>query len=86
MTHYGAFMLATELIGQTATFDEVMAEIRRQVPGARLQAEGLPLTIAPGLSEEGLEQLLPGRQSTSLADGRGHAAALPDGLSATGHG
>ena len=57
------------LIGQTATVDEVMAEIRRQVPGARLQAEGPPLTIAPGLSEEGLEQLLPGRQITSLADG-----------------
>lgn len=57
------------LVGETATVDEVMAEIRRQVPGARLQAEGPPLMIAPGLSEEGLQQLLPGRQSTSLAQG-----------------
>lgn len=57
------------LVGQTATVDEVMAEIRRQAPGARLQAEGPPLTIAPGLCEEGLEQLLPGRQTTSLPEG-----------------
>lgn len=57
------------LVGQTATVDEVMAEIRRQAPGAQLQAEGPPLTIAPDLNEEGLDQLLPGRQITSLADG-----------------
>lgn len=57
------------LVGETATVDEVMAEIRRQVPGAQLQAAGAPLTIAPGLSEEGLAQLLPGRQSTLLAKG-----------------
>lgn len=57
------------LVGETATVDAVMAEIRRQVPGARLQAEGPPLTIAPGLNEEGLDQLLPGRQITALADG-----------------
>lgn len=57
------------LVGETATVDEVMAEIRRQVPGAQLQAEGPPLTIAPGLSEEGLAQLLPDRQSTRLAQG-----------------
>lgn len=57
------------LVGEIATVDEVMAEIRRQAPGARLQAEGPPLTIAPGLNEEGLDQLLPGCQRTSLADG-----------------
>jgi len=57
------------LVGETATVEEVMAEIRRQAPGAQLQAEGPPLTIAPGLNEEGLAQLLPGRQRTSLADG-----------------
>ncbi|MEO6322195.1 MAG: nucleoside-diphosphate sugar epimerase, partial [Polaromonas sp.] len=48
---------------------EVMAEIRRQVPGARLQAEGPPLTIAPGLSEEGLDAWLPERQTRPLAQG-----------------
>lgn len=57
------------LVGEIVTVDEVMAEIRRQAPGARLQAEGPPLTIAPGLNEEGLDQLLPGRQKTCLADG-----------------
>jgi UDP-glucose 4-epimerase len=57
------------LVGEAATVDEVMDEIRRQVPGAHLQAEGPPLTIAAGLNEEGLDQLLPGRQITSLADG-----------------
>lgn len=57
------------LVGEIATVDAVMAEIRRQVPGARLQAEGPPLTIAPGLNEEGLDRLLPGHKRTSLADG-----------------
>ncbi|MFC5522140.1 NAD-dependent epimerase/dehydratase family protein [Polaromonas jejuensis] len=57
------------LVGQLATVEEVMAEIRRQVPGARLRAEGPPLTIAPGIREEGLEALLPQRQFTSLAQG-----------------
>lgn len=57
------------LVGETATVDQVMAEIRRQVPGAQLDAAGPPLTIAPGLDEEGLGALLPGRQRTSLAQG-----------------
>lgn len=57
------------LVGEIATVDQVMAEIRRQVPGAQLQAEGPPLTIAPGLNEEGLDALLPGRQTTLLAQG-----------------
>ncbi|WP_283957669.1 hypothetical protein [Ramlibacter sp. 2FC] len=30
---------------------------------------GPPLTIAPGLDEEGLDALLPGRQRTTLAQG-----------------
>jgi len=57
------------LVGETATVDEVIAEIRRRVPGARIDAAGPPLTIAPGLSEEGLDTLLPGRQRTTLAQG-----------------
>lgn len=57
------------LVGQSATVDEVMAEIRRQAPGAQLKAEGPPLTIAPGLGEEGLDALLPERQATPLAQG-----------------
>lgn len=57
------------LVGQVATVDEVIAEIGRQVPGAQLKAEGPPLTIAPGISEEGLDALLPQRQRTGLARG-----------------
>jgi nucleoside-diphosphate-sugar epimerase len=57
------------LVGQRTTVDEVIAEIRRQVPGAQLYAAGPPLTIAPGITEEGLGALLPLRQPTSLAQG-----------------
>ncbi|MDO8285030.1 MAG: NAD-dependent epimerase/dehydratase [Rhodoferax sp.] len=57
------------LVGQVATVDEVITEIRRQVPAAQLSAEGPPLTIAPGITEEGLNALLPQRQQTGLAQG-----------------
>jgi len=57
------------LVGQVHSVDEVMAEIRRLAPGARLDAAGPPLTIAPGITETGLDQLLPQRQITPLAEG-----------------
>lgn len=57
------------MIGETATMDEVMAEIRRQVPAAELRAEGQPLTIADGIGEDGLDAFLPGRQKTTLVQG-----------------
>lgn len=57
------------LVGESATVEEFIAEIRRQVPGARLNAEGPPLTIASGIAEEGLDALLPPRQRTSLSGG-----------------
>jgi nucleoside-diphosphate-sugar epimerase len=57
------------LVGQVATVDEVITEIRRQVPGAQLSADGPPLTIASGITEEGLDALLPQRQQTGLAQG-----------------
>jgi nucleoside-diphosphate-sugar epimerase len=57
------------LVGEPATVDEVIAEIRRQVPGARLDAQGPPLTIASGITEEGLEALLACSQRTSLSHG-----------------
>jgi hypothetical protein len=57
------------LIGDVVAVDEVLAEIRRNVPDARLSASGPPLPIAPGIAEEGLDDLLPGRQRTSLAQG-----------------
>ena len=60
---------ACNLVGQVHSVDEVMDEIRRQVPAAALRAEGPPLTIAAGIGEEGLAEWLPGRQVTSLAQG-----------------
>lgn len=57
------------VIGDVVMVDEVLAEIRRNVPDARLSASGPPLPIAAGIREEGLDELLPGRQRTSLAHG-----------------
>jgi UDP-glucose 4-epimerase len=57
------------VIGDMVRVDDVLAEIRRNVPAARLSASGPPLPIAPGIREEGLDDLLPGRQRTSLAQG-----------------
>lgn len=57
------------LVGQVATVDEVITEIRRQLPAAQLSAEGPPLTIASGITEEGLAALLPQRLQTGLAQG-----------------
>lgn len=57
------------MVGVRASMDQVMDEIRRQAPAARLRAEGQPLTIAEGISEDGLDTLLPGRQKTSLTQG-----------------
>ena len=57
------------MVGETATMDQVMAEIRRLVPAAQLRAEGRPLMIAEGITEDGLDALLPGRQKTTLAQG-----------------
>jgi UDP-glucose 4-epimerase len=57
------------VIGDVVSVDDVLAEIRRNVPDARLSASGPPLPIAPGIAEDGLDDLLPGRQRTSLAQG-----------------
>ena len=57
------------VIGDVATAEDVLAEIRRNVPDARLTASGPPLPIAPGIAEPGLDDMFPGRQRTSLAQG-----------------
>ncbi|MFT3720449.1 NAD-dependent epimerase/dehydratase family protein [Pseudorhodoferax sp.] len=57
------------LAGTVHTVDEVIAEIRRQVPGARLDAAGPPLGIAPDIGEDGLDAWFPDRPRTTLADG-----------------
>jgi nucleoside-diphosphate-sugar epimerase len=57
------------LVGESVTVDEVISEIRRHVPDAQLNAQGPPLTIASGITEEGLHVLLPRAQRVSLSRG-----------------
>lgn len=57
------------LMGESVTIDQVIAEIRRVVPGAQLSQSGPPVPIASGMDEAGLDAFMPGRQKTSLAEG-----------------
>lgn len=57
------------VIGEVVAVEDVLAEIRRNVPNAGLSTSGPPLPIAPGIREEGLEAFMPGRLRTSLAQG-----------------
>jgi nucleoside-diphosphate-sugar epimerase len=57
------------LVGAVHGVDEVIAEIRRQVPGARITADGAPLGIAVDVGEDGLDAWFPDRPRTSLAAG-----------------
>jgi UDP-glucose 4-epimerase len=57
------------VIGDVATAEDVLAEIRRNVPAARLSASGPPLPIAAGIAESGLDDMFPERHRTSLAQG-----------------
>lgn len=56
-------------VGETASMDDVLVEIRRVVPDARVSAEGPPLPIAIGQSEAELDDFFPNRPRTSLAEG-----------------
>jgi nucleoside-diphosphate-sugar epimerase len=60
---------AYNLIGEVATVEQVLLEIRRNVPDARLSQSGPPLPIAAGVEEEGLNEFMPERPRTSLAAG-----------------
>lgn len=57
------------LVGEELAVDAVLAEIRRQVPDARLSVDGPPLPISPGIAQESLDDLLPADRRTSLAQG-----------------
>lgn len=57
------------LVGEVHTVDAVLDEIRRQVPGAQLAAEGRPLTIAADVDEAGLDDWFADRPLTALRDG-----------------
>jgi len=58
-----------DLPGVIASMDEVIAEIGRQVPGARLSASGPPLPIAPDIAATDFSAVLGAQPVTSLADG-----------------
>ena len=58
-----------DLPGVVASMDEVIAEICRRVPGARLAAGGPPLPIAPDVAPADLSAVLGAQPVTSLADG-----------------
>jgi UDP-glucose 4-epimerase len=61
---------AFSLVGEVATVDEVMAEIRRQVPEARLTAAGPHLPITPNLATDPrLPEVLGPLPRTRLVEG-----------------
>ena len=63
----GAHVL--NMAGVKATVDDVIAEIARQVPGARIDAKGPPLPIAADLRSDDLGPVLGLIRTTSLGDG-----------------
>jgi len=59
------------LQGETASTERIVECIRAVAPGARVQAQGVPMPIAPVLAEDGLRELIPGLMETPLAQGIG---------------
>lgn len=57
------------LVGEEADVEQVIAEIRRHVPGARLAAEGPPLPLAPGVLADDTAAVLGPVRHTPLAAG-----------------
>ena len=63
----GAFVL--DMPGVVTSIDELIAEIRRQVPGARIDACGPPLPVAADVAPGDLAAVLGPQPVTSLAAG-----------------
>lgn len=63
----GAHVL--NMAGVRATVDDVIAEIVRQVPGARVDAKGPPLPISGDIRSDALDPVLGLTRTTSLAEG-----------------
>jgi UDP-glucose 4-epimerase len=57
------------LCGDTRSVDELIGEIEKQVPGARLDASGAPLQIVADLPADNINDVLPGLSVTPLAEG-----------------
>lgn len=60
---------AYNLCGETATVDDFVAELERQVPGARISTKGEPLLIAPDLRGPSAPYWLAELPVTGLAEG-----------------
>lgn len=63
----GAFVF--DLPGVVASMDQLIAEIRRQVPAARIDAKGPPLPIAADIAMPDTSAVLGRQPITPLADG-----------------
>jgi len=63
------------LLGEIATVEGLIGEIRRHVPDARLEASGPILPITPYIAAGDLADVLPRVPRTSLADGIGATIA-----------
>ena len=63
----GAFVF--DMPGVVTSIDDFVAELKRQVPGARITARGAPLPIAPGITPSNMSAVLGEQPITSLADG-----------------
>ena len=63
------------VLGEVATVDALIAEIRRHVPDAQLSADGPILPITPYIAADDLPEVLPGVPRTSLAAGVGATIA-----------
>ena len=58
-----------DMPGVLASMDEVIAEIRRQMPAARLACSGPPLPVAADIAPMDMSKVLGPQPVTSLADG-----------------
>jgi UDP-glucose 4-epimerase len=63
----GAFVF--DMPGVIVSMDELVAEIGRHVPGARIDAKGPPLPIVADIAAADLSTVLGPQTTTSLADG-----------------
>ncbi len=67
------------LEGEVASTDEVAAEIRHQVHGARIDVAGPGLNMPTHMLPDGLRDVLPGLPQTSLVDGIARTIAYYQG-------
>lgn len=56
-------------VGEIADVEDVIAAIKRHVPGAEISAAGKVVPFSPHIAPDALRELLPGLPRTRLADG-----------------